>query len=113
MFITQRVENLTFADTRVAVSTTVQVAYGTDLEALLPKLREAVSSVPRVMPEPACAVLLTGFAPDGLDLSISFWIGDVANGEGNVRSDVNFAILRCLNDNGVEIPYPQRVVRQV
>jgi small-conductance mechanosensitive channel len=113
MFITQRVENLTFADTRVAVSTTVQVAYGTDLEALLSKLREAVSSVPRVMPEPACAVLLTGFAPDGLDLSISFWIGDVANGEGNVRSDVNFAILRCLNDNGVEIPYPQRVVRQV
>ncbi len=112
MFITQRVENLTFADTKVAVSTTVQVAYGTDLDALLPKLRDAVCSVPRVLPEPACAVLLTAFAPDGLDLSISFWIGDVANGEGNVRSDANFAILRCLNDNGVEIPYPQRVVRQ-
>ncbi|HEX6723393.1 MAG TPA: mechanosensitive ion channel domain-containing protein [Burkholderiaceae bacterium] len=112
MFITQRVENLTFADTNVSVSTTVQVAYGTDLDALLPKLRAAVSSVPRVLSDPPCAVLLTGFAPDGLDLSISFWIGDVANGEGNVRSDANFAILRCLNDNGVEIPYPQRVVRQ-
>jgi small-conductance mechanosensitive channel len=112
MFITQRVENLTFADTKVAVTTTVQVAYGTDLEVLLPKLRAAVCGVPRVLPEPPCAVLLTGFASDGLDLSISFWIGDVANGEGNVRSDANFAILRCLNDNGVEIPYPQRVVRQ-
>jgi small-conductance mechanosensitive channel len=68
--------------------------------------------VPRVLAEPASVVLLSGFGADGLDLSISFWIGDVANGEGNVRSDVNFAILRCLAANGVEIPFPQRVVRQ-
>jgi small-conductance mechanosensitive channel len=113
MFITQRVENLTFADTKVAVSTVVQVAYGTDLDALLPKLRATVQAVPRVLSEPACAVSLTGFAADGLELTIGFWIGDVANGEGNVRSDVNFAILRCLNESGVEIPYPQRVVRQM
>jgi len=112
MFITQRVENLTFADTKVAVTTHVQVAYGTDVEALLPKLRDAVCTVKRVLAEPACAVMLTGFGADGIDLSISFWIGDVANGEGNVRSEVNFAILRCLNDNGVDIPYPQRVVHQ-
>jgi small-conductance mechanosensitive channel len=112
MLITQRVENLSFADTQVAVSTVIQVAYGTDLDALLPKLRAAVCAVPRVLPQPACAVSLTGFAADGLELTIGFWIGDVAKGEGNVRSDVNFAILRCLNDNDVEIPYPQRVVRQ-
>jgi small-conductance mechanosensitive channel len=68
--------------------------------------------VPRVLAEPACAVTLSSFAPDGLELTIGFWIGDVSNGEGNVRSDVNFAILRCLNEASVEIPYPQRVVRQ-
>jgi small-conductance mechanosensitive channel len=113
MMITQRVENLSFADPMVAVNTAVQVAYGTDLDALLPKLRAAVHAVPRVLPEPACAVTLAGFGADGLDLTIGFWIGDVANGEGNVRSDVNFAILRCLNDNDIEIPYPQRVVRQL
>jgi small-conductance mechanosensitive channel len=112
MFITQRVENLTFADTKVSVSTAVQVAYGTDLEALLPKLRDAVCAVPRVLKDQPCTVLLSGFGADGLDLSISFWIGDVGNGEGNVRSDANFAILRCLAANGVEIPYPQRVIRQ-
>ena len=111
-FITERVENLTFADTKVSVSTAVQVAYGTDIEALLPKLREAVCAVPRVLNDQPCTVLLSGFGADGIDLSISFWIGDVGNGEGNVRSDANFAILRCLTANGVEIPYPQRVVRQ-
>jgi small-conductance mechanosensitive channel len=113
MMITQRVENLSFADPKVAVNTAVQVAYGTDLDALLPKLRAAVHAVPRVLPDPACAVTLAGFGADGLDLTIGFWIGDVANGEGNVRSDVNFAILRCFDDNGIEIPYPQRVVRQI
>ena len=113
MMITQRVENLSFADPKVAVNTAVQVAYGTDLDSLLPKLRAAVHAVPRVLPDPACAVTLAGFGADGLDLTIGFWIGDVANGEGNVRSDVNFAILRCFNDHGIEIPYPQRVVRQI
>jgi small-conductance mechanosensitive channel len=111
-FITERVENITFADTKVSVTTQVQVAYGTDVESLLPKLREAACSVPRVLTEPACVVFLSGFGADGLDLTITFWIGDVANGEANVRSEVNFAILRCLTANGVEIPYPQRVVRQ-
>jgi len=112
MLITQRVENASFADPRVVVSTTVQVAYGTDLDALIPRLKQAVHAVPRVLAEPPCGVSLSSFAADGLELTIGFWIGDVANGEGNVRSDVNFALLRCLNENGIEIPFPQRVVRQ-
>ncbi|HVO07048.1 MAG TPA: mechanosensitive ion channel domain-containing protein [Burkholderiaceae bacterium] len=112
MMITQRVENATLADPRVALSTTVQVAYGTDLDRLLPKLTEAVHAVPRVLADPPSGVLLSNFAADGLELTIVFWIGDIENGTGGVRSDVNLAVLRCLNGQGVEIPYPQRVVRQ-
>jgi small-conductance mechanosensitive channel len=103
MLITQRVENLSLADTRVALTTQVQVAHGTDVEALLPKLRDAVSAVPRVLAEPACVVLLAGLGAAGLELSIAFSIADAASGEGTVRSDVNLAILRCLAQNGVEI----------
>jgi small-conductance mechanosensitive channel len=47
-----------------------------------------------------------------LELTVAFWIGDPHNGEGNVRSEVNLAVLRALNEAGVEIPFPQRVVRQ-
>ncbi|HSB22973.1 MAG TPA: mechanosensitive ion channel domain-containing protein [Burkholderiaceae bacterium] len=112
MMITQRVENATLADPRVALSTTVQVAYGTDLERLLPKLTEVVHAVPRVLADPPSAVQLSSFAADGLELTIVFWIGDIENGTGGVRSDVNLALLRCLNEQGVEIPYPQRVMRQ-
>jgi small-conductance mechanosensitive channel len=112
LLITQRVENCSFADPKVALTTAVQVAYGSDLDRLLPRLASAVHAVPRVLADPACAVQLSNFAADGLELTIVFWIGDMENGQGNVRSDVNLAVLRCLGEQGVEIPFPQRVMRQ-
>ena len=111
--ITQRVENLSLADPRVLVSTMVQVAYGTDLDLLMPQLIAAVSKVPRVLTDPAPAVQLATFATDGLELNVLFWIADPENGQGSVKSDVNLALLRTLNGAGVEIPYPQRVVRTI
>jgi small-conductance mechanosensitive channel len=112
MLMTQRVENSSLADPKVSINTTVQVAYGTDLDSLMPRLAQAVAQVPRVIDSPGPGVSLLGFGADGLDLEIGFWILDPQNGQGNVRSDVNLAILRTLNDAGVEIPYPQRVLRR-
>jgi small-conductance mechanosensitive channel len=112
MMITQRVENSSLADPKVAMTTSVNVAYGTDLDALRPLLAEAVGRVPRVLADPAPAVMLTQFAADGLELTVAFWIADPESGQNNVRSDVNLALLRELNRAGVEIPYPQRVVRR-
>jgi small-conductance mechanosensitive channel len=54
---------------------------------------------------------LSAFAADGLELTIAFWIADPQNGQGNARSEVNLAILRTLEAAGVEIPFPQRVLR--
>ena len=108
--ITQRVENATLADPRVAISTTVQVAYGTDVRRLRTVLLEALRAVPRVIDDPAPDVQLADFAADGMNLSVSFWIRDPENGQGNVKSAVNLAVLDVLNREGVEIPYPQRVV---
>ncbi len=110
MLITQRVENLSLADPNVLLSTTVQVAYGTDLDALLPRLALAVAEVPRVLRAPGPSVQLSSFASDGLELTVYFWIADSENGTGNVRSAVNLALLRTLNALGVEIPFPQRVL---
>jgi len=110
LLITQRVENASLADRNLLLNTQVSVAYGTDLDALFPELLAAVATVPRVLSEPAPAVQLAAFGADGLELAVLFWIGDPENGQGNVRSEVNLAVLRCLNRLGVEIPYPQRVV---
>jgi small-conductance mechanosensitive channel len=113
MLITQRVENCSLADPLVALSTSVQVAYGTDVRALFPRLEAAVAAVPRVIAERAPGCHLSAFGADGIDLTVNFWIRDPENGQGNVRSDVNLVILDTLNSLGIEIPFPQRVVHAV
>ncbi len=113
MMITQRVENSSLADPKVLMSGTVQVAYNTDLDRLMPTLTAAIAAVPRVLADPPPGVLLSAFAADGLELTVAYWIADPQNGQGNVRSDVNLAVLRTLNAAGVQIPYPQRVLHTV
>ena len=111
VLLTQRIENSSLADPQVVLRTAVTVAYGTDLTRLGPHLVRAIVQVPRVLHEPPPAVHLDGFGPDGLDLVVSFWIADPENGSGNVKSDVNLAILAVLSDQGVVIPCPQRAVQ--
>jgi small-conductance mechanosensitive channel len=112
MMITQRIENSSLADAKVALNTVVQVAYGTDLQALMPRMLEVVAAVPRVIADPAPGVLLSNFAADGLELTVGFWIADPDKGLLGPRSEVNLALLKLFGELGVEIPYPQRVLRQ-
>jgi small-conductance mechanosensitive channel len=111
--ITQRVENSSLADPRVLVQTSVQVAYGTDVGALQPLLVAAMRRVPRVLDDPAPGVNLSEFAADGMSLDLVFWIRDPENGQGNVKSDVNLAVLAVFAERGIKIPFPQRVVHAV
>jgi small-conductance mechanosensitive channel len=113
MLITQRVENSSLADPKVSINTTVQVAYGTDVRALQPKMEAAAAGVPRVLADPAPSCQLSNFAADGMDLTLGFWIRDPENGQGNVRSDVNLAVLDLLDAEGIQIPFPQRVLHQL
>jgi small-conductance mechanosensitive channel len=53
MMITQRIENSSLADPKVAITTVVQVAYGTDLDVLMPRMLQVVQQVPRIIAEPA------------------------------------------------------------
>jgi small-conductance mechanosensitive channel len=111
--ITTRVENSSLADPRVLLQSNVLVAYGSDVRALQPKLEQAIGAVARVIDDPAPGVQLAAFAADGMELTVNFWIRDPENGQGNVKSEVNLAMLEVLQREGVEIPFPQRVVRAV
>jgi len=110
ILVTTAVQTLSLADRNVLLSTVVGVDYATDVAALRQRLIEAIAAVPRVLQEPGPAAQLTGFGADALELTLYFWIADPENGQGNVRSEVNLAILALLRREGVGIPYPQRVV---
>ena len=110
--ITSRVENLSHGDPRVLVQTSVLVAYGTDVRSLQPRISAAVAAVPRVVADPAPSAQLATLSPDGMEIVVNFWIADSHNGQGNVKSEVNLALLDLLHAENAEVP-PQRVVHAV
>jgi small-conductance mechanosensitive channel len=109
--ITERIENLSLADPKVLLSTDVSVGYDSDVEQVTRILVDAAKGVQRVIDDPAPSARLAEFGADGLKFTLLFWIADPNNGQLNVRSEVNLAVLKGLRAAGVEIPYPQRVVR--
>lgn len=110
MFISNRIENLSLADPRVLQSTVVSVAYDSDSELVIRLLIEAALKQERVLRDPAPGVNLTNFGADGLEFTLNYWMADPENGQQNLRSLINLGILQSLRENGIEIPYPQRVI---
>ena len=110
MLITQRVENLSLADAKVAQSTVVSVAYDAPVDLVIELLQQACQAQPRVLTDPAPLVALSAFGADGLEFTVNYWFDDPENGQLNLKSDVNRAILKTLQAHGLSIPFPQRVV---
>lgn len=110
IMMTSRVENLSLADPRVWLSTVVSVAYDSDVDLVRRLLIEAATAQSRVLKDPAPSASLSAFGADGLEFTVGYWIADPENGQLNIRSEINMAILRALREHGVGIPYPQRVV---
>ena len=110
LIITSRVENLSLADPKVWQSTVVSVGYDSNVEQVQALLLAATLSQERVLREPGPAVSLSNFGADGLEFTVGYWIADPENGQLNVKSAVNMAILASLREQRIEIPFPQRVV---
>jgi small-conductance mechanosensitive channel len=108
--ITERIENLSLADPRILLTTDVAVGYDSDVAVVEQVLLEAARGARRVLEDPGPSARLVRFGSDGLEFQLLFWIADPGNGQVNVKSDINLAILKGLRERGIEIPYPQRVV---
>ena len=111
MLVINRVENLSLADPKVWQSTSVTVGYDSDVALVMRLLVESALAQPRVLRDPEPSAALALFAADGLQFTLGYWIADPQNGQLNLRSAVNLAVLDALRGHQIEIPYPQRVVR--
>ena len=106
LLMSQRVENLSLADPSILLSCNVTVAYGNDVPRVQQLLIQAALSCDRVLPDPGPAAHLIQLGQDGLEFMVAFWIRDPDNGQTNVRSSVNIAILEALRQANIEVPYP-------
>lgn len=106
MLISGTVQNQSLSNRRVRASTKVTVAYGSDLDVVMPLLiAQAVGSA-RVLEDPAPGCSLARFGPDGYELDLGFWIADPENGQGGVVSEINKKIYALVQAGDIKLGYP-------
>ena len=109
--ITSVVTNHTLANRDSQIRLTLQVAYDTNLAVARRLMLEALNQVGIALAEPAPQVQLSNFGDNGISLDLVFWINHPEAGDRKLRSDIHWGVWERFSREGIEIPYPQRVVR--
>lgn len=110
-FITTRVVNYSDQGSANRYEADFSVSYDTDINEVPGIIQAAVSKLDFVLDDPEgpdCE--LRGFGDSGVDFCVEFWVNGIDDGRNKYTSKVLFAIWNALKDNGIEIPYPHRVV---
>lgn len=105
--ITQQVVNQTFDDRRIRTRVEVGVAYGSDTALVRQVLERVAAEHDEVLTDPAPRVWFAGFGDSSLDFALLVWVPE-ALVQGQVGSDLRFAIDHAFRQEGIQIPFPQR-----
>jgi small-conductance mechanosensitive channel len=108
MLVNNPVQNYSLTDRRIRLSTLILIAYQREIDPILRLVEDAVAAMPRVCRDPAPQALLARFALEGMELEVGFWMTDPENGRANLLSEVNRAVWRTLQEQGVQVPYLKR-----
>jgi small-conductance mechanosensitive channel len=111
LLVSSPVLNHSFTSRQTRLAVKYQVAYESDVEAVIDILIAAALTESRVLRDPAPTAFLTAFAPDGLDMELGFWLADPEAGSGQVRSNINREVLKAFRAAKVAIPSPKRDIR--
>ena len=108
-FIAQGVVNWSHNDRQVRCHAPFGVAYGTkDLKRVQEIAVEAASTTDRVQQTPKPVCNLMEFGDNSVNFDLRFWILDPQGGISNVRSEIMMKIWDAFQEEGIEIPFPQR-----
>ena len=107
--ISTSVTNLTHRDQYGRVEVGVGVAYGSDVSRVREILLDLAEKNEQVSRQPAPIVVFRDFGASSLDFELRCFTSNVMS-RLRVASDLRFEIERRLREEGIEIPFPQRVV---
>lgn len=107
------VTNYYLPEKRMAVSIPVGVSYDSDPEKieriLLDIAEKAIGNVEGLLGEPKPVVRFSGFGEDSLGFTLVFHVREVTD-QFLVQHELRKLIFKRFREEGVEIPFPQRVV---
>jgi len=105
----QRITNHTYPDIKLNVAHTLGVAYGSDMEKVKRVLGNILTDNPLVLKDPVWGIWFTEFADSSLTVSFRYWISDYHT-KADIMDQSNMEIKRRFEEEGIEIPFPQRDV---
>lgn len=110
-FITTRVVNYSDQGSANRYEAAFSVAYETDINRIPAIIEAAVGALPFVLDAPdAPDCELRGFGESSVDFAVEYWVSGIDDGKNKYASPVLFAIWNALKAEGIEMPYPRRVV---
>ena len=107
--------NLTEPDQKFKVRVGVGVAYGSDLDKVQEIMLEAIEKQPGVItddPDRKAFVRFQEFGDSSLDFKATGWIHDIFD-QWKIAHDARLFIEKRFAEEGIEIPFPQRVIHTV
>ncbi|MFT4776639.1 MAG: small-conductance mechanosensitive channel [Oleispira sp.] len=118
-FIVGTFINWTHKDKNQRYRVDFSVAYHSDIRKLVEIVKLVVASHPQVFSgdavpleeRPDCEI--DSFGDSGINMFVEFWMEGIDDGKNRVGGDLMLMILEALQQNGFEIPFPQREVRIV
>lgn len=110
-FITSRIVNYSDAGAAHRYDVEFAVSYDTDLHRVPVIIEAAVGALPFVLtkPEPVeCE--LRGFGDSAVTFGVEYWVNGIEDLTDKYKSHVLFAIWDALKAEGIQMPFPQRVI---
>ncbi len=107
---TSEIQNFTRAGKR-RIDLTVGVSYDTDLDRVRAVLSEVVAADERVLVDPPPLIDVSNLGESSIDFLVRVWVAP--QGFFDTRLALARAIRKRLDAEGIEIPFPQRVVHTV
>jgi small conductance mechanosensitive channel len=88
----------------------VEVAYDSDLDRARQVMLSASATADGVQEEPEPEAWVKSFEESGIELAVRFWHAPDIATLWRVRSNVTLAVKTALDEAGIQIPFPHRVV---
>ena len=106
------IHNLTFPFPQIRVTVDVGVSYDEDIALVRKVMLEEAANHEKVLKEPEPAFAFLNFGDSSLDVSLRCRVGEVSE-RFQTTCELREAVLNRFRKEGIEIPFPQRVVTMV
>ncbi|WP_215223157.1 mechanosensitive ion channel family protein [Echinicola shivajiensis] len=107
-FIDSPVINWSHNDRNIRFNFPVGVSYKEDPQKVKTILMEVATNNEGVLTKPSPDVLFTDYGDNSINFNLRVWTSDYINRPNVLKSQLYYEIFRRFNEEGIEIPFPQR-----